>query len=121
MKTRILVVDDDVEITDLYRSALETRHYKVFTANSGTEALSVAEKELPDLILLGVMMPDFHGLNVLKMIKSDRKLKNIKVLILTALSDPKIKEKAKKMGAVDYLIKSETNMAEVIQFVGRLT
>jgi DNA-binding response OmpR family regulator len=121
MKTRVLVVDDDTDITNLYKSALEVRGYKVYTANLGEDAIRVAEEREPDIIVLGVMMPDYHGLNVLKMLRADKRLKNTKILMLTALSDPKTKEKAKKLGAIDYLVKSETNMAEVIQHIGRLS
>lgn len=120
MKPTILVVDDDPNITSLYEAALTARGYHVYVAGNGEEALTRAEAEHPDLVLLDVMMPEIHGLNVLDILKATPGLENCKVIMLTALDDPATREKAMQTGAVDYIVKSETNMADVIQRAERV-
>lgn len=115
MKPKILVVDDDESLTSLYEAALAARGYQVFIANNGEEALTVAEKENPDLILLDVMMPNVHGLNVLDILKATPETQNAKVIMLTALGDEGTKQKAMEAGACDYIVKSESNMADIME------
>lgn len=117
MKPTILVVDDDTNLTGLYEAALTSRGYRVLVANDGEAALSMAEKEKPDLILLDIMMPAIHGLHVLDILKATPESKNTKVIMLTALSDEATKEKALEYGAADYIVKSESNMAEILERV----
>lgn len=117
MKPKILVVDDDETLLSLYKSAFTARGYQVFTANNGEKALSLANQEKPDLVLLDIMMPEVHGLNVLDILKATPGLDDTKVIILTALSDENTKEKALELGANGYIVKSENSMAEIIDKV----
>ncbi|MBW6431647.1 response regulator [Patescibacteria group bacterium] len=119
MKPTILVVDDDRALTKLYSAALSMRGYRVLVADNGESAMSLAESEKPDLILLDIMMPEIHGLHVLDILKSTGDLDNTKIIMLTALSDVKTKEKAMKLGAYDFIVKSESSMAEIIDKVHR--
>lgn len=119
MKATILVVDDDPSISSLYEAALTARGYIVFVAGNGEQALAMAEQEKPDLILLDIMMPEIHGLNVLDIIKATPGLENCRVIMLTALDDATTREKAMATGAADYIVKSEANMADVIQRIER--
>jgi DNA-binding response OmpR family regulator len=114
MKPIILVVDDDAALVKLYSTALTARGYRVLTACNGEEGMARAEAEHPDLILLDVMMPEIHGLHVLDILKSTPGMDDTKIIMLTALSDEKTKERAFECGASDYIVKSETNMADII-------
>ena len=119
MKPTILVVDDDVNLTKLYEAAFSSRGYRVIVANDGETALSLAEKEKPDLVLLDIMMPAIHGLHVLDILKATPESKDAKIIMLTALSDDATKEKALEYGATDYIVKSESNMAEILDRVAK--
>lgn len=119
MKPIILVVDDDTNLTQLYEAALTARGYRVLVANNGEEALAAAEREKPDLILLDIMMPSIHGLHVLDIIKATPETSESKIIMLTALGDEGTKERALECGAEDYIVKSESNMAEIIERINR--
>jgi two-component system phosphate regulon response regulator PhoB len=119
MKPTILVVDDDTNLTKLYEAALSARGYRVIIASDGETALTLAEKEKPNLIMLDIMMPVLHGLHVLDILKATPSTKDSKIIMLTALGDGATKEKALECGAFDYIVKSETNMAEVLERVSK--
>lgn len=85
MGKKILVVDDEKTIIDLVRIRLEKNGYKVVTAANGEEALSTAQQEAPDLVILDVMMPEMNGYEVLKRIREDLKM-DMPVMLLTAKS-----------------------------------
>lgn len=117
MKPKILIVDDDSNLIRLYESALSARGYRVVTAVDGEKALIAAEREQPDLIMLDVMMPSLHGLNVLDILKATPGMENVKFMILTALSDEATKEKALSLGADYFVVKSESSMADILQLI----
>jgi len=119
MKPTILIVDDDRALTKLYSTALSARGYRTVVASNGEEAMTLAESERPDLILLDVMMPGVHGLHVLDILKSTPETEDLRIIMLTALSDLATKEKATDLGAFDYIVKSESSMAEIIDKVHR--
>ncbi len=114
MKPTILVVDDDTNLTGLYEAALSARGYRVVVCNNGETALDLAEKENPDLILLDIMMPAIHGLHVLDILKATPQTEDSKVIMLTALGDEATKEKALATGAIDYIVKSDSSMADIL-------
>lgn len=120
MKPTVLVVDDDNSLTELYRAALTARGYNVVVASEGESALAMAEKERPDLILLDIMMPNIHGLHVLDILKATPETADAKIIMLTALSDDATKERAMESGAIDYIVKSESNMADIIEKVNKV-
>lgn len=119
MKPTILIVDDDTNLTQLYNATLTSRGYRTIVANDGEAALEIAEKERPDLILLDIMMPSIHGLHVLDILKATPATKDTKIIMLTALGDEATKEKALEYGATDYIVKSESNMADILDRVGK--
>jgi len=104
MKKRILVVDDqETTITLLIR--ILNPEYDVITAKSGQEGILIAEKELPDIILLDILMLDLDGYTVLSMLKSSELTKNIPVIFITSLNDAADEEKGLALGASDYITK----------------
>lgn len=103
-KPTILVVDDDQEILEFYRVALEKGNYNILTAENGRKALEICEKENVNLILLDIQMPDLSGDEVQKCIKE--KGNKIGIIIVTGLrKEAEIAVKCMKMGAFDYIFK----------------
>jgi DNA-binding response OmpR family regulator len=114
----ILIVDDDPLISRMYENKLRRDGYEVQTATNGEEALTQVRKHSPSLILLDVMMPKLNGVETLKILKEDEKTAKIPVIILTNLGDkPEDIEKAKAMGASDYLVKSRISLKELSERV----
>jgi len=109
MPQKILVADDELDIRNLIKIILEKHHYQVTVATNGVEALEKAENELPDLILLDVVMPAKTGWEVCKILKSKDKTKHIPIIIFTALSvmvgDKASMKYAEEAGADGYLPK----------------
>lgn len=118
MKKIVLLVDDDALIVRMYQNKLDQDGYKVKTAFNGEEALIQIMKEKPDLILLDVMMPKMNGVETLKALKKESNTRLIPVIILTNLGDnPEDIENAKSLGALDYLIKSQTSLKQLSEIV----
>ena len=112
-KKIILVVDDHEFLRNFWENKLSEKNYKILTAPDGDEGFRKAVKELPDLILLDVVMPRMNGFEVLKNLKAENKTKKIPVIILSNLgADDEIK-KGIKLGAVDYIVKADVIPPEV--------
>lgn len=116
-KRKILLVEDDTALASVYRSRLELEGFDVCEANNGEDALSLAVPEHPDLILLDVMMPKISGFDVLDILRNTPETTNIRVIMLTALSQPKDKERAEQLGVDDYLVKSQVVIGDVVERV----
>jgi len=116
-KKRIMIVEDDSFVMDIYQTKLEQSGFDVILAVNGLEAVKKMENEtsLPDLILLDIIMPYMDGLEVLKKIKENDAFKNIPVILLTNLSQKEEIEQGMKLGASDYLIKSHFTPSEVLE------
>lgn len=113
-KKKILLVEDDEALAAVYRSRLELEGFETLEVNNGEKALSAAIEFRPDLILLDVMMPKISGFDVLDILRNTPETGNIKVIMLTALSQPKDKEKAEALGVDDYLVKSQVVIGDVV-------
>jgi CheY-like chemotaxis protein len=110
---KILLVEDDQNIRNMYLVMLKSIGLDLITASDGQEGLVKARQELPDLILLDVIMTKIDGFTVLEELKKDDSTKNIPVVLLTNLGTDEDKQKGKDLGAVDYLIKSNTTAIEL--------
>ncbi len=108
-KKRILVVEDEPDISDSIQLRLDMAGFEVCQAKDGQEALRVAKSEKPDLILLDIMMPKMDGYEVCRVLRSSETTKRIPILILTALQMVGDVDKAFEVGANDYLGKPFTN------------
>jgi len=102
IKTRILVVDDEPSIRKFLRANLEAKDYKVLTAADGAEALQTIEMELPDLVILDIMMPKMDGFEVCRQL---REWSQIPIIMLSARGDENDKVKCLELGADDYITK----------------
>ena len=102
---KILIVDDVVSNVLLLKILLTNEKFQVCTANNGTTCIEMAQKELPDLILLDVMMPDLNGFDTATILKKDEKTKDIPIIFLTALNTPQDLVHGFQVGASDFLTK----------------
>ena len=114
-KKRILLVEDDTALAAVYKSRLELEGFEVREVNNGEEALSAAIDFKPHLILLDAMMPKISGFDVLDILRNTPETTNIRVIMLTALSQPKDKERAETLGVDDYLVKSQVVIGDVVE------
>ncbi len=103
--SKILVVDDEVDLVQMLRTILEKSEYKVATALDGMNAVVLAQSYRPDLILLDIMMHEIDGWEVLKLLRMDARTQRIPVVILSARSHPRDRIRALQEGAQDYLSK----------------
>ena len=102
MTTKIIVIDDDMAITELMSMLLKTHGFDVITTNSGAEGVKLVEEKHPNVVLLDLMMPDMDGWQVSKAI---RKFNNVPILILSAINDPSMVASVLDTGADDFLVK----------------
>ena len=116
-KKKILLVEDDQALAQVYESRLLIEGFDVKWVGNGEEALSSALQYRPDLILLDAMMPKISGFDVLDILRNTNETAGIHVIMLTALSQPKDKERAKSLGVDDYLVKSQVVIGDVIDRV----
>ncbi len=114
---KILLVEDDINLRDIYSARLSAEQYTIITASDGEEALATAVKELPDLIILDVMMPKISGFDVLDILRSTPETKDVKVIMMTALSQESDKQRGESLGANRYLIKSQVTLEDVVNTV----
>ncbi|MDR0955628.1 MAG: response regulator [Candidatus Nomurabacteria bacterium] len=113
-KKRILLVEDDLALAGVYQQRLTLEGFDVRHVANGEDALSAAVEFKPDLILLDVMMPKVNGFDVLDILRNTPATMNARVIMLTALSQPKDEQRARDLGADDYLVKSQVVIGDVV-------
>ena len=110
---KVLLIEDEPEVLELYRLKLTLDEYNVVTASNGKDGLKKAVDESPELIFLDIKMPEMDGFEVLKKLRSDTKTKNIPVVILSNFDEQDMIEKGLSLGANEYLIKSQFTPEEI--------
>ena len=115
VKKKILLVEDDVALAGVYQSRLQLEGFDVQLVTNGEQALSTVLEYRPDLILLDVMMPKKSGFDVLDILRNTPETTNVRVIMLTALSQPKDKERAEQLGVDEYLVKSQVVINDVVE------
>lgn len=111
--SKIMLVEDDNNLREIYEARLLAEGYEIVSAKDGEEALALAVKEKPDLIISDVMMPKISGFDMLDILRSTPETKNTKVIMMTALSQAEDKTRADKLGADRYLVKSQVTLEDV--------
>jgi len=109
----ILIVEDEVVLSNIMRVRLEDEKYKVTLVENGQDALKVLEKNIPDVILLDLIMPDMDGFEFLKEIKNVPAYQNIPVIVSTNLNQEEDISRVKSMGVTDYVVKSDVTMTQL--------
>ncbi len=115
--TKILLVEDDKSLREIYGVRLLAEGYDIVSAGDGEEALAMAIKERPALILSDVMMPKISGFDMLDILRSATETKDIKVIIMTALSSEDQRARGEQLGADRYLVKSQVGIEDVVRTV----
>ncbi|MCH7492604.1 response regulator [Patescibacteria group bacterium] len=111
---KILLVEDDLSLLKIYSNKLKISGFDVSVAITGDEALRKVKTELPDLVLLDLILPGKDGFMVLEEIKSDPKTKKIPVVILSNLGQESDIKRGKELGAIDYLVKSDIGLMDLV-------
>lgn len=117
LKKKILLVEDDEALSGVYKSRLEMEGFETHEVNNGEKALAAAIEFKPDLVLLDAMMPKVSGFDVLDILRNTPETANIRIIMLTALSQAKDKERAESLGVNDYLVKSQVVIGDVVERV----
>jgi len=115
--TKILLVEDDKSLREIYGVRLLAEGYDIVSAGDGEEALAMAIKERPQLIVSDVMMPKISGFDMLDILRSTTETKNIKVIMMTALSSEDQRARGQALGADKYLVKSQVGIEDVVRVV----
>ena len=116
-KRILLLIEDNPLLSGLYQSAFEKAGLEVEIAHDGESGLALARQGKPSAILLDLLMPGMSGYEVLEALKKDATTKNIRVIILSIINEKEAQEKARKLGAVDYLIKTDLELPEIVKRV----
>jgi len=117
MAKKVLIIEDEEILLDLLQKKLIKEGYEVSTSRNGEEGLKTMKETKPDLILLDIVMPKMGGFEVMEEMRKDRELNKIPVIIISNSGQPVELDKAKKLGAKDWLIKAEFDPQEVIDKV----
>jgi DNA-binding response OmpR family regulator len=116
MKKRVLIVDDEPDIVEAIRFNLELEDYECLVARDGEEALTKAKKEMPDLILLDIMLPKMNGYKVSRLLKFDKAYSHIPIIMLTARTQDKDVQLGGETGADEY-VKKPFDADELIKLI----
>lgn len=114
---KILLVEDDQSLREIYSIRLTAEGYEIISAGDGEEALASAVREKPDLVLSDVMMPKISGFDMLDILRQTPETKDIKVIMMTALSSEDQRERGNALGADRYLVKSQVGIEDVVNAV----
>lgn len=117
---KILLVEDDSNLREIYGARLEAEGYEVVTANDGEEGLAVAVKERPHLIIADIMMPKISGFDMLDILRTTPETKDVKVIVMTALSQEEDRQRGESLGADKYFVKSQVVLEDLVAAVKEL-
>lgn len=118
--SKILIIEDDRYISNMYYQKLQREHFQVYIGSNGEEGLSLAQQQLPDVILLDIMLPKIDGWTVLHYLKANKSTRDIPVIMLTNLSTQEDMNQAKQLGADEYMIKAQYLPSEVVSKIKTL-
>jgi DNA-binding response OmpR family regulator len=113
-KKKILIIEDELGLGEMYKYKLEKEGYKVFLAREGRSGIEIAKQELPDLILLDVVMPGLDGFEVLRILRSDPLTENLKIFVFSNLGQEDEIERGLQEGADQYLIKANLTPEQLL-------
>ena len=111
--TRVLFVEDDRSVAQMYRLKLELDGYLVDVATDGDMAVEMAKRDLPDIIFLDIRLPKLDGFGVLEALRANPKTKKTRVVILSNYSRREMGDRVSKLGVLDHLVKTDTTPAKL--------
>jgi len=118
--TKLLLVEDDNNLREIYEARLQAEGYTIVSAHDGEEALVVAKAEKPDLIISDIMMPKISGFEMLDILRNTDGLRDVKVIMLTALGQSDDQQRADRLGADRYLVKSQVTLEDIVKVAHEL-
>jgi DNA-binding response OmpR family regulator len=118
--TKVLIIDDDKSLLEILTISLQQQGFQVFTTTQGETGIALAKSELPDVILLDLILTDIPGLEVLNKIKGNEKTANIPIIVLTSYENSKVETEAEKLGISGYLLKYKIQMKDIGSYVNKL-
>lgn len=117
---KILIIEDDIFLQNLEANKLKKGNYEIITASTGDEALEKILEPNIDLILLDLVLPGINGFDILSKIKNNENTKKISVIVFSNLSEEKDIKKAKEMGALDFMVKSNFSLSELSERINKI-
>lgn len=118
-EVKVLFIEDDAAVAEMYRLKLELDGYTVTVAPDGEQGLNMARESPPDIVFLDIRLPRMDGFAVLEALRADEQLKHVPVIILSNYGEAELVERGLKLGALDYLIKAETTPSTLSRGVGK--
>lgn len=115
MKTKIIIIEDEEALQKSLTEILEQENYEVITADNGEEGINEIKKNIPDLVLLDLVLPKKDGFQVLEEVKSNKNTNRIPVIVLTNLEASSDVQKAIEAGASTYLVKANYNLDDILE------
>jgi len=119
MRKKILIIEDEKDLAEMYKEKLRIEGFEVFLTDSVEEGLKVAKKEKPDLILLDILLREENGISFLRKQKDDKEISEIPVVAFSNYDSPQTKNEAKKLGVKEYLIKTDFTPKEFVERIKR--
>jgi DNA-binding response OmpR family regulator len=117
----VLLIEDDVDVSDMYRLRLTADGYEVLVAHAGDEGVGLARERLPDFIYLDLQLPGMDGFEVFESIRRTPSTEHIPVIFLSNNGDPELHERGVQMGALEFLVKADTLPRQLSEAVRRTT
>lgn len=117
---KLMLVEDDNNLREIYEARLQAEGYEIVTAKDGEEALVTAKAQKPDLIIADIMMPKISGFEMLDILRNTEGLKDVKIIMLTALGQNDDQQKANRLGADRYLVKSQVTLEDIVKVTHEL-
>jgi DNA-binding response OmpR family regulator len=117
---KILIIEDDSFLQGLEATKLKKENYDIVVASTGEEGMEKIKEPGVDLILLDIILPQFDGFEILKRVRDVESTKNIPVIVFSNLSEEKDIEKAKALGATDFMVKSNFTLDELVEHINKI-
>lgn len=111
---KVLFIEDDLTLSSLFTMRMQAEGFEVLAVNDGDTALARAKEFRPDLVLCDLMMPNISGYDVIDILRNTMETSASKIVVISALSQPEDIEKAKKLGADEYIIKSQMSIDDIM-------
>lgn len=116
-KKRILIVENDQDLIDVYSTRLETEEFTVASLKDGEKVYQNIMEFKPDIVLLDIRLGRYDGLDILEDLRRRPETRNVKVIVITVLSIDAIEERARKLGVLEYLVKTTTVLADIVEHI----
>lgn len=117
MLKKLLIVEDEPILIEMYLAKFDKQELDVFSAGSAEQGFAMAKKEKPDLVLLDILLPMGNGIDFLEKVRKDENIKDTKVIAFSNYDEPATKKKALELGAIDYLIKTNYTPNQIIAII----